>query len=839
MKKIFLIASILLIFLTSCGQNCEHDYESKKIEVTCTEDGYTLYTCNLCGDSYKGDIVPSTGHQTKVSTPGYAPTCEESGMTDEYSCTICNKLVKPAEKIFALGHEYGKWVEATKPTKETTGLLTKTCEIDKSHVQEIVLPKLIKCDDYVYEINNPTCTSEGLETFIYKADEQEFKYEVVLEKLPHTYNEVVTAPTCLEKGYTTYTCSCGDTYVDDYVNATGHSHTSVVTKPTCIDKGYTTHTCHCGDTYVDTYVDATGHSHVKSIVDPTCTEKGYTAYTCHCGDIYKDTYVDALGHKFINYVDDNNPGCETNETKTATCENGCGSKDVKEIEGTSIGHAYGEWKMTEEPSLTKAGLLTKYCENDQSHTITKVLPMLDKVNYNFSGTEPTCTSSGNSTYECEIDGQNFIIKLSLDALGHSYTSVVKNPTCLEKGYTTYTCHCGYTYIDNYVDSLGHNLITEIEATAPTCKNDGSTEQVGCSRCDYIESPQTVVPATGHKDSNNDYCCDVCGVPYGENVVKISTYEQLKSIKNNPTGFYELVNNIDATGKGWDNDFAFYGYLYGNGYCIKGLFKDLIKDNYGTIDSLKVSDFKYEFKLDDTLVYKTFKKENKDYNRTYGFFTINNYGTIKNCEIVGSNLIKVYTKLNLDCGSSSSHTNNTIIYFGGFAGYNYASGKIENCDITGVVTLDTYNYVYHVTSGISVYNGESAKSYQTVYFGGLAGMNEGSINNCEIKGYVSVAYYIGVEIYDRWIQKKECAIARTKVYVGIVASVNKGTIDNVTVYNKLTKNKDSNSIIVDDLYAVGATATGGRQALIDFISVSNYENLIGQNSGTITNISTKY
>ena len=92
MKKIFLIASILLIFLTSCGQECEHDYETKKVEVTCIEDGYTLYTCNLCGDSYKGDIVPSTGHQTKVSTPGYSPTCEESGMTDEYSCTICNKL---------------------------------------------------------------------------------------------------------------------------------------------------------------------------------------------------------------------------------------------------------------------------------------------------------------------------------------------------------------------------------------------------------------------------------------------------------------------------------------------------------------------------------------------------------------------------------------------------------------------------------------------------------------------------------------------------------------------------------------------------------------------------
>ena len=42
--------------------------------------------------------------------------------------------------------------------------------------------------------------------------------------------------------------------------ATGHSHNAVVTAPTCLDKGYTTHTCHCGDTYVDTYVDALGHS---------------------------------------------------------------------------------------------------------------------------------------------------------------------------------------------------------------------------------------------------------------------------------------------------------------------------------------------------------------------------------------------------------------------------------------------------------------------------------------------------------------------------------------------------------------------------------------------------
>ena len=40
----------------------------------------------------------------------------------------------------------------------------------------------------------------------------------------HTYIATVTVPTCTENGYTTYTCDCGDSYVDDYVDATGHAY---------------------------------------------------------------------------------------------------------------------------------------------------------------------------------------------------------------------------------------------------------------------------------------------------------------------------------------------------------------------------------------------------------------------------------------------------------------------------------------------------------------------------------------------------------------------------------------------------------------------------------------
>ena len=38
----------------------------------------------------------------------------------------------------------------------------------------------------------------------------------------HSYTAVVTATTCTEGGYTTYTCSCGDSYVTDEVPALGH-----------------------------------------------------------------------------------------------------------------------------------------------------------------------------------------------------------------------------------------------------------------------------------------------------------------------------------------------------------------------------------------------------------------------------------------------------------------------------------------------------------------------------------------------------------------------------------------------------------------------------------------
>ena len=53
-----------------------------------------------------------------------------------------------------------------------------------------------------------------------------------------------------------------------------HEYTSEVCAPTCVTKGYTTYTCSCGDSYQGTYVAALGHLY-DSVSDKICNRCGY------------------------------------------------------------------------------------------------------------------------------------------------------------------------------------------------------------------------------------------------------------------------------------------------------------------------------------------------------------------------------------------------------------------------------------------------------------------------------------------------------------------------------------------------------------------------------------
>ena len=86
--------------------------------------------------------------------------------------------------------------------------------------------------------------------------------------------------------------------------------------------------------------------------------------------------------------------------------------------------------------------------------------------------DPTCEETGltegSHCSRCDYK----VAQVEIPALGHNYSSVVTNPTCTEKGYTTHTCdRCQDSYVDTYVDELGHDMITD-EKVDPTCEATG-------------------------------------------------------------------------------------------------------------------------------------------------------------------------------------------------------------------------------------------------------------------------------------------------------------------------------------------------------------------------------
>ena len=78
----------------------EHRYVEKVVKPTCAEKGYTLHTCELCGDTYKTDFVDKVEHSYK-STVEKQPTCSKVGIK-KYTCTVCGYTY--TEKIPMIKH---------------------------------------------------------------------------------------------------------------------------------------------------------------------------------------------------------------------------------------------------------------------------------------------------------------------------------------------------------------------------------------------------------------------------------------------------------------------------------------------------------------------------------------------------------------------------------------------------------------------------------------------------------------------------------------------------------------------------------------------------------------
>lgn len=96
-----------------------HDYAPRLVKPTCTDGGYTEFTCNDCGDNYIDNVISPLEHSYESFVT--APSCTAVGFT-EHICSRCKDKYTDSETSM-LEHE---WLDATC----TAPITCKNCGIE-------------------------------------------------------------------------------------------------------------------------------------------------------------------------------------------------------------------------------------------------------------------------------------------------------------------------------------------------------------------------------------------------------------------------------------------------------------------------------------------------------------------------------------------------------------------------------------------------------------------------------------------------------------------------------------------------------------------------------------
>lgn len=564
---------------------CNHEYDKVVTDPTCTEKGYTTYTCKKCGDSYTGDYTEPLGHDFGEWETVQEATETETGLAKR-SCKRCKE--EETKSIPTTDHVHKYTEVVTAPTCTEKGYTTHTCACGDSYVDTYTNAL---GHDYEEKVFPPTCQNGGHSLFLCRRCGDAYMGNFT-DPSEHSYVDTIVKPTCDAQGYTLHTCSaCGNEYRDHYVESLGHDYgewkvtkeatetetgeqvrtckrcnkeqteeipvkihvhqyTAVVTtEPTCEQPGITTYTCtSCGHKYIDYVPAALGHDYVAKVVkEATCDDLGEVLYTCsHCGDSYTEQ-LDPLDHVFGEEVV-TPPTCEKKGYTTRTCIN-CGHQ-IKDNYTDALGHEFGEWETVTEPTEDSMGLMKRQCIRCEE-TQTKMIPALDHVHqYTDTVTAPTCTEKGYTTHTCKCG--NSYVDTYTDALGHDYEDVVTEPTCTEKGSTTHTCkRCGYTCTDSETAALGHDY--EDVVTEPTCGEQGYTTHT-CKRCQDTYVDSYVDPTGAHDDGEwvvakqpdvgvaglKELRCTKCGYVLATEEIEMLTTDGVDSV------YYIDVQDADGT-----------------------------------------------------------------------------------------------------------------------------------------------------------------------------------------------------------------------------------------------------------------------------------------------------
>lgn len=356
--------------------------------------------------------------------------------------------------------------------------------------------------------------------------------------------EITKAPTCTTAGEQQYTCTICNQTKTEPVKATGHDWqiNKILSAATCTSNGiarYICKTCGYGENHT---IYATGHKpEIRNKKEATCSSTGYTGDT-YCSVCNKKLRLgETIAKKEHTWVKQDNitATCEKGEMEVEKCSV-CGETKETQI-SDPLGHDYGEWKVTKEPTCTKYGTKKRICKRCNEYEIDVIDPTGHQHTKIIDQKDATCEEKGYSG-DLYCEDCRLIIQLGHDiaATGHTWDDgeITKEPTQTATGIKTYTCKtCHKTRTETIPMLKGHHWDKGTVTKEPTCTEPGEMTY-HCTDEDCNESYTETIKATGHQHTKlinkKDATCEEKG--YSGDIYCEDCKQIIKTGKAiNPTG----------------------------------------------------------------------------------------------------------------------------------------------------------------------------------------------------------------------------------------------------------------------------------------------------------------
>ena len=374
------------------------------------------YFCKVCGEFVDGGTVKAFGGHTvttEVNEKGFAPTCETTGLKDNYyKCDVCDAYILKdgtSAVIKATGHDYVK-VAGKKATCTEDGVTEHyTCANEGCNKVFTYDAKAKKYVEYTGEL---VIAATGHKAVLWDASEND------CTKTAYKYN---------------YCSACKAEWVEGYAAPKGHTMADVkVVNPTCTTDGVSAHKkCkNCDYTEGKTIIPATGHKD-KDGTFTACNRKGRICTAEKCPDYYDaktKTYIKVADRKAFK---DNKHAPETKDVHptctaagyTITVCTKC--NEVLKVENpvAALGHKMVLDKvLVEATEVAEGKALYKCAHANCDYTEERVIPKLSDLKLNITADNAvvageTIVESGKvkvtvsiSSLDSDIWGTNFTVK---------------------------------------------------------------------------------------------------------------------------------------------------------------------------------------------------------------------------------------------------------------------------------------------------------------------------------------------------------------------------------------------------------------------------------------------